>query len=77
MSKRRTWVEHFGLLDVDMYRFDIVLEHAGSTALDTLAFTPTRATRGPNLPMMLRPIVQARCHLIGATFNATGLDPMR
>ena len=57
MSKRRTWVEHFNLLDVDMYWFDIVVEHAGSTAFDTLTFAPTRATGGFYLPVMIWPIV--------------------
>ena len=78
MSKGCRWVEHFGLLDVDMHDWlYIVAKHVSSTALDTPTFAPTRARRGRNLPMMVWPIVQARCHLIGATFNATGLDPMR
>ncbi len=64
MSERRTWVEHFGLLDVDMYWFDIVLKHAGSTALGTPTFAPTRPTGGRDLPVMIWPIVQARCHLL-------------
>jgi len=71
MSKGCSRVEHLGLPDVDLYWLDIVLEHAGSTALDTPAFTPARATGIRDLPVMVWPIIQARCHLIGATLLAT------
>ena len=63
MSKRCFRVEHFGLLDVDLYWLDIILKQAGCTALGTPTFTPARATGNRDLPMMVWPIVQASCHL--------------
>ena len=71
MSPGCSWSIKLGFLNVDLRNFiDGVFEQFGSTALDTIPFTlwPTGIR---DLPVMVWPIIQARCHLIGATLLAT------